>query len=292
MEYNSNSTKRFETSEKKNYGWTDEQINFLKANYLTLSYYQIAELIGKKPTAVSVYAMRIGLKKPDSGNGGQFKQNHAYTPSVSNNTIRVVKKGNTKITRIKIDGKWVSYSRHVWEQHNGKIPRGMHIYFKDGNQENCKIENLFLSTPDEIIHKARPVVVSIEPDIATQPEVVEVFDQEPTPSTPNDGAELIEAFDDNIIEQVHKEKETVVNKVSQVYKEMMEKGLVPVRMDDKTVRFVNPSKNKKQEAPQAPQPKKSPKYSDTNIDKWEEEEYFIKEASVFESDYFQEESDF
>ena len=34
--------------------------------------------------------------------------------------------------------------RTVWEEHNGPIPEGMMVTFKDGNTENCDIGNLTL----------------------------------------------------------------------------------------------------------------------------------------------------
>ena len=34
--------------------------------------------------------------------------------------------------------------RVVWEQHHGKIPKGCNIQFKDGNRQNCAIENLYM----------------------------------------------------------------------------------------------------------------------------------------------------
>lgn len=41
-------------------------------------------------------------------------------------------------------GKWELYHRHLWRQHFGEIPKGMNVVFKDGNSENCVIENLEL----------------------------------------------------------------------------------------------------------------------------------------------------
>jgi len=32
--------------------------------------------------------------------------------------------------------------RLIWEKHNGPIPKGYNVQFKDGNKQNCKIENL------------------------------------------------------------------------------------------------------------------------------------------------------
>lgn len=41
--------------------------------------------------------------------------------------------------------------RFIWEKHNGKIPKGYNIQFKDGNRQNCKIENLYMiSRADQV----------------------------------------------------------------------------------------------------------------------------------------------
>ncbi|MEP0004552.1 MAG: HNH endonuclease signature motif containing protein [Balneola sp.] len=37
---------------------------------------------------------------------------------------------------------WQEYHRYLWEKHNGEIPEGKIIVFKDGNQMNCSIDNL------------------------------------------------------------------------------------------------------------------------------------------------------
>lgn len=38
--------------------------------------------------------------------------------------------------------KWVPLHRHVWRHHNGEVPAGHVVRFKDGNQYNCNIDNL------------------------------------------------------------------------------------------------------------------------------------------------------
>ena len=47
---------------------------------------------------------------------------------------------------IKVEGKrkLVLKHRHIWEQHNGTIPKGYNIQFKDGDRHNCDIDNLYL----------------------------------------------------------------------------------------------------------------------------------------------------
>ena len=58
-----------------------------------------------------------------------------------------------KIIFIKVSerGPMVSKSRYIWEQHNGPIPKGSVVSFKDGNRLNCDIDNLFLTTQEEIM---------------------------------------------------------------------------------------------------------------------------------------------
>lgn len=43
------------------------------------------------------------------------------------------------------DGRWKLYASYLWEKHNGSIPRGMMVYFKDGDSFNDRdIDNLKL----------------------------------------------------------------------------------------------------------------------------------------------------
>jgi hypothetical protein len=45
--------------------------------------------------------------------------------------------------------KWELLHRHLWRNHHGEIPPGMIVAFKDGNTENCVIENLELITRED-----------------------------------------------------------------------------------------------------------------------------------------------
>jgi hypothetical protein len=40
--------------------------------------------------------------------------------------------------------KWKQKHLIVWEEHNGKVPRGQRVIFGDGDKLNCQIENLIL----------------------------------------------------------------------------------------------------------------------------------------------------
>lgn len=60
---------------------------------------------------------------------------------------RISKDGYVEI-RIR-KGKYVLKHRHVWEQANGKVPKGYIVVFKDRNQNNIVVENLELISREE-----------------------------------------------------------------------------------------------------------------------------------------------
>lgn len=53
-----------------------------------------------------------------------------------------------KLIRISL-GKWEYLSRYTYRQHNGDIPPGMVVAFRDRNTLNCSIENLYLLSKKE-----------------------------------------------------------------------------------------------------------------------------------------------
>lgn len=62
-----------------------------------------------------------------------------------------------KYIRVKI-GVWKLLHRVIWERHHGPIPMGHNIQFKDGNQLNCDIDNLYIISrkkqmTDNTIHR-------------------------------------------------------------------------------------------------------------------------------------------
>jgi hypothetical protein len=47
------------------------------------------------------------------------------------------------------DSHWEQLNRYTWEQHNGPIPKGMVVVYKDGNYLNNDITNLLMITKKE-----------------------------------------------------------------------------------------------------------------------------------------------
>jgi hypothetical protein len=76
-----------------------------------------------------------------------FKKGHTPHNAKYDGHERITKDGYIEI-RIRL-GKYILKHRHLWEQHNGKIPKGMIIVFKDKNKLNCTIENLEIITKAE-----------------------------------------------------------------------------------------------------------------------------------------------
>lgn len=79
----------------------------------------------------------LGMKK------GWFKKGHTplnYKP-VGSERINV--DGYIEI-KVKDPNKWKLKHRYLWEKHNGKIPKGMILIFKDNNKLNVCLDNLIL----------------------------------------------------------------------------------------------------------------------------------------------------
>lgn len=65
-------------------------------------------------------------------------------------TERINTYGYTEVKVAEPD-KWKLKHRIVWEKHNGKIPKGYNIQFKDCNKQNFDIDNLYMiSRADQI----------------------------------------------------------------------------------------------------------------------------------------------
>lgn len=65
----------------------------------------------------------------------------------------VVNSDGYKLVKVSMEGglwdRWAFLHRKVWEDHNGPIPEGMMVTFKDSNRLNCDIDNLVLITRGE-----------------------------------------------------------------------------------------------------------------------------------------------
>lgn len=61
--------------------------------------------------------------------------------------------------------RWEFLHRAVWEEHNGPVPDGMIVMFKDGNRQNCSIDNLMLVSRGELAVMAKRGYRYEDPDL-------------------------------------------------------------------------------------------------------------------------------
>ena len=82
----------------------------------------------------------------------QFKKGHKANNELPLGTIVVTSDGY-KIRKRSMTGdlweRWEFLHRAVWEEHNGPVPEGMMVSFRDSNRLNCDIDNLMLITRAE-----------------------------------------------------------------------------------------------------------------------------------------------
>lgn len=98
----------------------------------------------------------------------QFKKGQAPLNEYPLGTI-VANTDGYLIRKIRMQGtqweRWEFLHRAVWEEHNGPLPEGMMISFRDGNKQNCDISNLMLITKAENVQLSRWGLRSEDPDI-------------------------------------------------------------------------------------------------------------------------------
>lgn len=164
--------------------WTEEMKRYLREHYAADKSDDIAMALHVTKQAVVAKASILGLKKPreffakvsqcDACKANQFRKGHVpFNKGMKNfqellspeKRARVIanrfKKGNlpknhkpvgsertTKYGYIERKtqepNKWELLHRIVWREHNGEIPKGYNIQFKDGDKTNCAIENLYI----------------------------------------------------------------------------------------------------------------------------------------------------
>ena len=98
----------------------------------------------------------------------QFKKGQKAANEYPLGTIVVTSDGY-KIRKRSMTGdlweRWEFLHRAVWEEHNGPVPEGMMISFRDSNRLNCDIDNLMLITKGEGAALTRLGLRSEDPDL-------------------------------------------------------------------------------------------------------------------------------
>lgn len=98
----------------------------------------------------------------------QFKKGHAPLNELPVGAISKTTDGYV-IRKKQMEGsqweRWEFMHRAIWEEHNGPVPPGMSVMFKDGNKENLSIDNLMLVTKGESAQLTRLGLRSEDPEL-------------------------------------------------------------------------------------------------------------------------------
>lgn len=169
--------------------WTEEERNVVRELFADNYTATICQILDRSYSSVCAQARLMGLKKSEafikaelqrqgarikiagvtfrykkgreSENKGKAMPNHVYEKVKHTMFQKGQKPHNTKYdgyertytdgyVKIRVrSGKYVLKHRHLWEQANGKIPRGYLVVFKDNNPQNLVLENLELISREE-----------------------------------------------------------------------------------------------------------------------------------------------
>ena len=160
--------------------WTNEQEELLSKLYPHTKTKELCKIFDCEAHNIYNKANKMGLRKSNSylyaevytitpNVESQFKKNHTpWNKGKKGLQIGGVEtqfkkgskphnwkpEGSTRVdkdgfTLIKVNGKYVLYHRYLWIQHNGKVPEGYVVAFKDGDKSNITLDNLELITKQE-----------------------------------------------------------------------------------------------------------------------------------------------
>ena len=125
----------------------EEIVRYVKENYNGKGkemLQAIKEKFGYEMKPESLYNLAKILKVSNKNKIGCVRiRTRYYTASGQQEKRAFVKIGQNK---------WVQRNRYVWEQHFGKIPKGMFVIHLDGNFLNDDIGNLGLVTKSQSIY--------------------------------------------------------------------------------------------------------------------------------------------
>jgi len=163
--------------------WTKDEIDILSRMYPDHFAKEIAEILGRGVSSIHCMAGKLGLKCTEEKirRSGLISCNHPHCVAARYNKGHIPDNKGKKMSpeiyaklqqsmfkvghrpfnhreigseRINKDGyieikvaepsKWRCKHRVIWEQHNGEIPKGFNVQFKNHNPLDCRIENLYL----------------------------------------------------------------------------------------------------------------------------------------------------
>jgi hypothetical protein len=156
--------------------WTDEQTKFLLDNYGKYGDKELAEIFNtkwkknKNWTLKHIEKKRKYLQLKRTPEQLRVIKDRAIEKGVyldglkrtwlqrgvsADGSIRYWKYANSerRYPVIKVDGKWTQWARYTWQKHNGSIPAGYNIVFKNNNAQDLWVDNLEMVTDAEVARR-------------------------------------------------------------------------------------------------------------------------------------------
>lgn len=170
--------------------WTQDDNELLRRHYADGKSGELAAMLGRTLPGVYSQARKLGISKSQAylesgagriqkgksvspatqfrpghktwnkgmkglqrgGQAGWFRKNQMPHNHVSVGTIVADFEGYLK-KKIGEPRQWRYLHRLTWEEAHGPIPKGMALVFRDGNRQNCALENLELLTRQELMRR-------------------------------------------------------------------------------------------------------------------------------------------
>lgn len=147
--------------------FTLEEEKFIRENYKGKLAKELCDMLhekfGKEVSELQInnYKRHYNLKSGTRGKGG-FKKGEIPKNTKSIGAERVNSDGYTRI-KVAEPNVWRLKHRVIWEQHNGKIPKGYCIVFANQDKTDIRIENLILvRNKDKLVAKNRGLLATNE----------------------------------------------------------------------------------------------------------------------------------
>jgi hypothetical protein len=149
--------------------WTEEQTQFLIDNYQDIGDKQLAEIFNEKWYKKKGWTLKhiekkrlhLKLKRTDEQ---VLRLRKMQGDPIGN--IHIQNHSNGARVMVKTEHGYVPYAPVLWQQHNGPIPEGYCITFKNGDPLKCELDNLEMVSRTELMHRIIEKMYGIPRDIS------------------------------------------------------------------------------------------------------------------------------
>ena len=181
--------------------WPKGMYEYVRDNSYGVESKDLAKMVNERfglnlsPQNMKAYCQRMGIKRGltgwfqkghTPGNKGVKQADYCSPEALERSKASQFKKGHKPVNQLPVGSikvnsygyllrkkqmegsqweRWEFLHRAIWEEHNGPIPEGMYISFKDGDNMNCDISNLMMINRPESAAMTGYKLRSQDPDL-------------------------------------------------------------------------------------------------------------------------------